>query len=177
MGPAAHCIGRGGLVLAILAGQIAGASAGPGLCLDAAGARAERVRIVQTELMVAALQCRGRADLGLTAKYNRLVRRHGPALIAQSKILEARFRSHFGADFRRQLNARVTDIANGASLAALGRADFCAEAARVADSLLAVSGEQAVALLSQPMLAPPATDNCPRVAGERASVPVTEPVD
>lgn len=104
-------------------------------------------RLLQTELMVAALSC-GRQDY--RSKYNTFVIRFRPALRSNGRTLRAIFKRTYGRHGKRRLEAYVTRLANEASVRSLERAGFCATAGRKLDALLrARHTETARGLLQQ----------------------------
>lgn len=94
-------------------------------CPTAAEARAERTRILQTELMVAALKCRGRPELGLYEKYNAFVQKFTPQLVEHGKTLTAYFSRAYGPDYRSHMDKYITSLANTVSMASDRDPDFC----------------------------------------------------
>ncbi|MGB0671518.1 MAG: hypothetical protein ACPGNT_08480 [Rhodospirillales bacterium] len=99
-------------------------------CQSEQDRQAIQTRLMQTELMVAALAC------GQRAQYNGFATRYNKALVAQGRDLKATFRSAYGGGSERELNAFVTRVANQAS--ALHQADprqFCSVAQGVFDRL------------------------------------------
>ncbi|MCG8507083.1 MAG: hypothetical protein MI755_20930 [Sphingomonadales bacterium] len=125
-----------GLALALCSGTAIAASA----CLTAAETDAHQLRVLQTQLMVGALQCRGDSEAGQRANYNNFVRRYGPELLAGHRTLEAYFRRQFGAAYQRKLDAHITVIANEVSQESQNVADFCARIAVVGGALTAGPG-------------------------------------
>ena len=139
------------------------------LCLNASEATAERVRLVQTELMVAALKCRADRSLAIDEKYNRFIAAYTPELIAQAAVLKDRFRRRFGAAYQVHLDRYITGLANLVSLRSLDRPGFCQAAAAAADRLLdagdaaPATGDAArarLAAISQPFLVTGVTPAC-----------------
>lgn len=100
-------------------------------CWTHGEAEAQSVRALQTLLMVAALQCRARSELGLVAGYNRIVRQHGAALAYQSDALRQRFARVHGPGWQSRFDRYLTQLAN--QFAAVAQAPaFCDQAAGVA---------------------------------------------
>ena len=125
-----------GLALALCSGAAVAASA----CLTAAEAEAHQLRVLQTQLMVGALQCRGDSEAGQRANYNDFIRRYGPELQSGHRALEAYFRRQFGAAYQKQLDAHITVIANQVSQESQNVSDFCARIAVVGSALSAGAG-------------------------------------
>jgi hypothetical protein len=85
-----------------------------------------QVRILQTELMVAALTCNQRTD------YNAFINRFQPQLSAQGKLLQAFFQRKHGSGSAKALNGFVTRIANESSRRGmLKRGLFCHQTAKI----------------------------------------------
>ena len=104
-------------------------------------------RLLQTELMVAALSC-GRDDF--RSKYNTFVVRFRPALRSNGRALKAIFKRNYGHRGKRRLDAYVTKLANEASVRSMENAAFCNIAGRKFDAVLrARSTETARGLLQQ----------------------------
>ncbi len=82
-------------------------------------------RRLQSELMVAALACR---DSRHKAHYNTFVTRFRPMLAENARILKGHFRQLHGPMSRKRLDSFITGLANEASLASMGDANFCVNA-------------------------------------------------
>jgi response regulator RpfG family c-di-GMP phosphodiesterase len=100
--------------------------------------QANHVRVLQTELMVAALQCRSHEQLQLDAKYNRFVHQFKGALSQHSSALKEHFRRAYGGEHQRRLDTYVTQLANQLSRRGVNDAEFCAKAAPLFDQVLSV---------------------------------------
>ena len=99
-------------------------------CYTPAETTAVEVRMLQSELMVAALACRdSNPELGMVAQYNEFVHRLTPQLVRHSKVLQAHFRRAYGAAGTRRLEAFVTALANDASKRSMTSASYCHSAA------------------------------------------------
>lgn len=123
------------LLVALVLATAAPVAAAP--CFTGPEAKASRVRQLQSELMVAALRCTGRPELGLTEGYNSFVRRFGPDLVDNARLLRGHFaRNHPGQPDR--LDAFITKLANAASRRSLDGADFCAGMSPVFEEVLAL---------------------------------------
>jgi hypothetical protein len=120
------------LLSAVTAATLVAAPVTEGLaaaCYTPPEATAVQVRMLQSELMVAALACRdSNPELGMIAQYNDFVRRVSDRLVSHSKVLQARFQKTFGADGHRRLEAFVTALANDASKRSM-TAGYCQSAA------------------------------------------------
>jgi hypothetical protein len=117
-------------------------------CPSLAEANAERVRILQTELMVAALKCRARTDLGLFEKYNTFVRTFTPELVEHGKALTSYFQRSYGSIYRQKMDTFITSLANTVSIASDKDPQFCDITSQRADAVLAGTGSVALASLN-----------------------------
>lgn len=108
--------------LALAALPVAGAAA---TCFTPAETTAVHVRILQSELMVAALACRdSNPELAMISKYNAFVNRHSVGLVSQNRVLERHFEKHYGKQSKRRMDTLLTAIANDASKRSM-TPDFC----------------------------------------------------
>lgn len=87
----------------------------PKACQTVAEENAERVRQLQTELMIAALKCRTSQDANLTESYNSFIRKHSNVLLTQSNVLQAYFKRQYGAGYLKRFDAYITQLANEVS--------------------------------------------------------------
>jgi len=90
-------------------------------------AEAMALRGLQTEFMVAALQCRYAADPTLAPLYNDFVRRFGKELIVNARVLRGFFRRTYGNAHQKRFDGWLTGLANAAALRGT-RPEFCGEA-------------------------------------------------
>jgi hypothetical protein len=100
-------------------------------CVSAKERTAMRVRVMQTELMVAALSCRAVPGRDFTGHYNSFIKSHGERLVDHGQVLQSYFKTHYGADFRRRLDAFVTALANDASRRSMNSTTFCDESVQL----------------------------------------------
>ena len=99
-------------------------------CMSEAEARADEVRFLQTQLMVAALQCR-KVDNGLmSVLYNDFVRNYRTDLVASSQNLKPYLARTGGG----KMDAYLVEIANNISLKSASTPDFCSQAIAAASS-------------------------------------------
>ena len=104
------------------------AQAGGLVCAVKAEATALETRVVQTELMVAALSC------DAAARYNAFVVKFRPELTSAYKKLGGFFHRLYGSDVDKHVNDYVTRTANESSQRAIAQInDFCAAAALTFD--------------------------------------------
>ena len=126
-------------------------------CWTSGEAEAKSVRALQTLLMVAALQCRARPDLGLVSGYNRLIRERGSDLARYSDTLRQRFVRVHGAGWQSLFDRYLTQLAN--HYAATAQAPgFCEQASAVATQALDLA-QGGLARVAQD--APPADEPLP----------------
>lgn len=101
-------------------------------CYTPSETAAVEVRMLQSELMVAALACRdSNPELGMIDEYNAFARLHSARLVKESKILQAHFRRVYGAAGIDRFAAFETALANEASKRSMTSAGYCQEAAAV----------------------------------------------
>lgn len=99
-----------------------------------------QARVLQTELMVAALTCRQKD------KYNSFVKKFSKELVGQSSNMQNYFKRAHGSRATQELNALVTNLANEASQRVLQyRGDYCSDAAMLFDAVLAAAPKDLVA--------------------------------
>ena len=113
------------------AASVAQAAGGP--CLRNGERSAAATRMLQSELMVAALSCRE------SEAYGRFVHRFEDQLVTHGHRLRTAFRRAHGGAARAQMSRFVTGLANQASARAArqGKA-YCAKADALFDKVLAV---------------------------------------
>ncbi len=98
---------------------------------------AMHVRLLQTELMVAALQCRNNPAYDFSAKYNNFVMQFSSPLTQNANVLKDHFRKNFGANHMTQLDRYMTRIANDAGQRGM-HAGFCQNMAPMFEQVLAL---------------------------------------
>jgi hypothetical protein len=113
------------LSAAFVAAPVGTAVAEPASALTAKEQEAVAFRRLQSELMVAALSCH---DSRFTDQYNIFVTRFRPALSDNARVLKTYFKRQHGPMATRRLDAFITGLANDASLASMGDANFCTNA-------------------------------------------------
>lgn len=93
---------------------------------------AVNARLLQTEMMVAALAC------DLRPQYNRAVRTFEKELVKHGRVLRKMFRRNHGASAQRHLDRYITRLANEASARSnYDRATYCRTAASLFGDVLA----------------------------------------
>lgn len=125
------------LTITILAGALAvvwGGSVLADLCARSSDQSALSARVLQSEIMVAALTC------GERSRYNMVVRKFERELVQQGYALRRLFERSYGRQANRHLNRFVTAMANDASQRSLtDENEFCAASAQLFDQLLAMT--------------------------------------
>ncbi len=100
---------------------------------------AMHVRLLQTELMVAALQCRAAPGYDFSSKYNAFVMQFNSPLTQNANTLKDHFRKSFGANHMTQLDRYMTRIANDAGQRGMG-AGYCQNMAPIFENVLQLKG-------------------------------------
>ncbi|HWK45824.1 MAG TPA: hypothetical protein VNT30_13975 [Stellaceae bacterium] len=90
---------------------------------------AAHVRVLQTELMVAALECKEVPGRDFTPQYNAFIGKYGTSLRSNSELLKGHFSRSFGAGYSREMDLYITKIANDASQQSMLSVGYCDEAA------------------------------------------------
>ena len=102
---------------------------------NAAETAAVNARLLQTEMMVAALTC------GLRPQYNTAVRTFEKELVQHGKVLRKMFRRNHGASAQKKLDKYITQLANDASSRSnYDRRTYCRTASLLFDDVLASRG-------------------------------------
>lgn len=101
--------------------------------LSATEREAVAFRKLQTELMVAALACKGGDH---RASYNAFVVRFRPTLKANANILKRVFTRAYGKRAKRKLDDFMTALANEASMQSITRGRYCQTAGQRLATLL-----------------------------------------
>lgn len=115
---------RSVLKASILAAVLATVAVTPGIaetdnCVRHSEVEPLKVRLFQTELIVAALTCQRRND------YNMVVAKFGDELAQRGKSLKVIFKRLYGGNAEPALNRFLTRLANEASLRSLRTVDYC----------------------------------------------------
>jgi hypothetical protein len=98
-------------------------------CYTAPEATAVHVRMLQSELMVAALACRdSNPELGMIGEYNSFMRKFGDRLVSHSQELQGHFRKNYGQQARPKMDSFITGLANNASKRSMTSSGYCQEA-------------------------------------------------
>ncbi|MFT5180376.1 MAG: hypothetical protein ACI8S3_000249 [Alphaproteobacteria bacterium] len=120
-----------------VAAFVSAASIGAANAVEPKGASetaALNARLLQTEMMVAALAC------DLRPRYNKAMRTFQNELVGHGKVLRSIFRRNHGASAQRQLDKYITQLANDASARSnYDRISYCRTATALFDDVLASS--------------------------------------
>ncbi|MGD8326363.1 MAG: hypothetical protein PVF65_05560 [Sphingomonadales bacterium] len=100
-------------------------------CLNESESAAEKIRRLQTTLMVGALQCRNASNLNLTGNYNIFIQRHGAIVSAYNQTLKGYFQRAIGKKYQRAMDRHITSLANSISSKAYKDRDFCFKVAEL----------------------------------------------
>ncbi len=133
---------------AAIAAVVLPAAGAVAACYTPAEATAVHVRMLQSELMVAALACRdSNPELGMIDKYNGFVRRNSTGLVNQNRVLERHFDKHYGGGTpaKRRMDTLFTAIANDASKRSM-TSNFCHGAASLFSEIATLEWSQVVTL-------------------------------
>lgn len=118
-----------------IAALVSVASIGAAGAVEPKGARetaAINARLLQTEMMVAALAC------DLRPRYNKAMRTFQNQLVGHGKVLRSIFRRDYGASAQRRLDKYITQLANDASSRSnYDRIAYCRTAMELFDDVLA----------------------------------------
>jgi hypothetical protein len=102
-------------------------------------AQAMQVRLLQNELMVAALQCRAIASYDYQGKYNAFITQFSSPLTQNANVLKEHFRRSFGASHQTQLDRYMTRIANDAGQRGMNPG-YCQQMAPLFEKVLLIKG-------------------------------------
>lgn len=106
------------------------------MCLTKEAAAADRMRALQSTLMVAALNCNHKPALKLNQTYNRFVQRHRTSLVGHADVLRVHFKERYGRKHEAELNRYVTRLANEISLSSFDDPQFCERMSSFGTTLL-----------------------------------------
>jgi len=136
-------------VAAVVSMAIAGPThAASPVCVSSAEKEALDIRVLQTELMVAALSCQQHQE------YNQFISSFQPMLKDNGKTLKILFRKTHGAGSKRALNTFVTGLANKASMASMKAWDgYCASTSALFKEALAAPSKDMATVASRPWMA------------------------
>jgi hypothetical protein len=123
------------------------ATAKPRVCATTKDLRALNVRVLQTELMVAALSCEEHA------RYNSFITNYRTLLLERSRELQSFFNRTYGSGGTKQLNQFITRIANDASRQSQERGDeYCSFASGLFEQVINSPSVDATSVLQESWL-------------------------
>ena len=134
------------LVLVAAAAQLAfGNAAWAGTCASPNEKAAFDSRVLQNELMVAALTC------GESARYNAFVQKFQSELVVHGKTMKAYFARAYGGRGEHELNQFMTRLANAATMRRMQMSmhDYCTSAVALFNAATSVEQTQLVSFASQ----------------------------
>jgi hypothetical protein len=100
------------------------------LCASPTLEPALHARMLQTELMVAALYC------GSSSQYNAFVQRYGAQLVVSGSLIKEAFEQEHGKGYKRPWDTWLTKLANNASLRSMESiAAYCGETNLIFETL------------------------------------------
>jgi hypothetical protein len=100
-------------------------------CLQPVERTALNVKMLQSDLMVAALSCREVPGFDYRGAYNAFMQRNGQAISRHIATLQSYFRASYGGQWQNQFDQFVAAIANEASRQSMANVAFCSDSARV----------------------------------------------
>lgn len=130
---------RRALALIVTLSAALGAATAEAACRTDAEIKAEKVRVLQTELMVGALKCGRQPGMDMRASYNAFVNRFTPQLIAHAEAMKGYFRRAHGPSYQAHMDRHITEIANMVSSLSNASSGFCADVAARASETLALT--------------------------------------
>lgn len=117
-------------------------------CTSERDIAALNTRVLQTELMVAALTCDERV------RYNTFATTYQSILVQRSQTLQEMFRRNYGGQGMDRLNSFITKIANDSSKESREKGDeYCTFAAELFDETLATSPSEINRIANKPWIA------------------------
>jgi hypothetical protein len=126
----------------------AGSKGSPELCASSRDFAALNARVLQTELMVAALSC------GEKQRYNSFVTTYQSVLTERGHALQAWFKRVHGSSAESRMNAFITRLANDASQQIRSKGDeYCVFAGELFDEVLASSPSSLNGVSDKPWIA------------------------
>ena len=117
-------------------------------CASEGDIAALNARVLQTELMVAALSCDERQ------RYNNFITSYQSVLTARSQALQGMFKRAHGAQGTNRMNAFITKMANDSSQGVREKdGDYCAFAGELFDEVLTTNPSELNRVTSKPWIA------------------------
>jgi len=132
----------GRFALAVLVASLAVApAAAQQRCLQPAERTAFHVKVLQNDLMVAALSCRDVPGFDYRGAYNAFMQRHGTGVARHIATLQGYFRATYGGQWQNRFDQFVAAIANEASRQSMSNVGFCAESVQVMQWAIQITPE------------------------------------
>jgi hypothetical protein len=128
----------GAVIVAIGFGPVAAGAA----CFNQPEWVSAHVRMLQTELMVAALQCKDVPGRDFTPQYNAFVGKYGSYLRMNAERLKGYFQRHYGGGSTRQMDLYITKIANDVSEQSMRSLSYCDESVGLFQNTLQVDPKE-----------------------------------
>ena len=138
-------LSRAAAAMAVVAicGADASRASAQGRCLTPPEKSAFEFRMLVTELMVAALTCRGVGGQDFSKPYATFVDRHQPAMQRHAAVFKEHFRRVHGGAATTQMDRYVTSLANEYSRASMsGTGTFCTQQGPLFERASTVSQEE-----------------------------------
>ena len=126
------------LALSLVKAPIAAAAQ----CVSASELEARQVRLLQTELMVAALSCRHGEAYDYSEQYNAFVNKFRGSLQHHASVLKQEYRRSYGAQHEVVLDRYVTQIANDASQRSIHAPNYCTTVRPLFDEVLGLKASE-----------------------------------
>tara|TARA_R100001163_G_C4929986_1_gene106349 strand:+ start:148 stop:603 length:456 start_codon:yes stop_codon:yes gene_type:complete len=138
-----RCIGKALVISGLLVGQTSFAAEA---CIRAGELEADKIRFVETQLKVAALQCRSFADVDYSMLYSSFVKENRPFLVRSSKPL-ASYLKRVGEG---SLAVHMSEVAKRVSYESTKVSQFC-NRARLAAQFSAKSAHPVMLIAMLPV--------------------------
>ncbi len=111
-------------------------------CFTQSEWEAAHVRVLQTTLEVAALECANVPGRNYDAQYKQFIDRFTPELVQNGTMLKAHFKRVYGRSGETYLDRFVTKLANNASTLSMNSPTFCADSGATFKAALAIDQNQ-----------------------------------
>ncbi|MBI1775568.1 MAG: hypothetical protein HYR63_09490 [Proteobacteria bacterium] len=105
-------------------------------CVNRPEIEARQVRLLQTELMVAALSCKHGESYEFSDHYNAFVNKFRGSLQQHAAVLKQEYRRLYGAQHESALDRFITQIANTAAERSLHQPNYCVTVRPVFEEVL-----------------------------------------
>ena len=132
--------GRVGLAV-LMASLAVGPAYAQQRCLQPAERTALHVKVLQSDLMVAALSCRDVPGFDYRGAYNTFMQRHGTGVSRHMATLQGYFRAAYGGQWQNRFDQFSAAIANEASRQSMSSVSFCVESVQVMQWAMQITAE------------------------------------